>query len=100
EGNATHWGRFTNAGNVQFTPIPGSPLLQVNGGSVYVAANGDRINAIISGTLDLQTGITVGPVNWAGGPRRFANAPGPEGVRAQGFPVRWFVAELNGNIDY
>jgi hypothetical protein len=103
EGTATHWGKFTNAGKVLFTEIKGSPLVKTSGSSVYIAANGDKINAVFTGTLDPKTGVGTGTVNWVGGTGRFAKATGTMALKAQVFPdgsFGSFVAELNGTIDY
>ena len=77
-GNATHLGVFTNTGHVDFTPDASNPtILHPSGGGVFTAANGDKLNfVIISGALDLTTGIGTGDFEFTGGTGRFANATG------------------------
>ena len=74
-GNATHLGMFTNTGKVSFTPDASNPnILHPSGGGVFTAANGDKLNfVIVSGTLDLTTGIGIGDFDFTGGTGRFAN---------------------------
>src|SRR4030095_16469421 len=61
-GNATHLGTFTNTGKVNFTTDASNPnILIPSGGGVFTAANGDKLNfVIVSGALDLTTGIGTG----------------------------------------
>src|SRR5437764_8104849 len=77
-GNATHLGLFTNTGKVSFTPDASNPtILHPTGGGVFTAANGDKLNfIIISGALDLTTGIVTGDFAFTGGTGRFVNATG------------------------
>src|ERR1043166_194136 len=77
-GTATHLGMFTNIGHVDFTPDASNPtILHPSGGGVFTAANGDKLNfVIITGALDLTTGIGTGEFEFTGGTGRFANATG------------------------
>ena len=102
-GNATHLGMFTNTGQVSFTPDASNPtILHPAGGGVFTAANGDRLNfVIISGALDLTTGIGTGDFAFTGGTGRFANATGhTSGVIQQNVVTGAYVLTLVGNIDY
>jgi len=102
-GNATHLGMFTNSGRVDFTPDPSNPnLLHPAGGGVFTAANGDKLNfVIISGALDLTTGIGTGDFAFTGGTGRFANATGrTSGVIQQNVVTGAYELTLVGNIDY
>ena len=102
-GNATHLGRFTNTGHVNFTPDASNPtILHPTGGGVFTAANGDKLNfVIISGALDLTTGIGTGDFAFTGGTGRFANATGhTSGVIEQNVVTGAYVLTLVGNIDY
>jgi hypothetical protein len=102
-GNATHLGRFTNTGHVDFTPDASNPtILHPSGGGVFTAANGDRLNfVIVSGALDLTTGIGTGDFDFTGGTGRFVNATGRTyGVIQQNVVTGAYELTLVGNIDY
>jgi len=102
-GNATHLGKFTNTGKVSFTPDASNPnILHPSGGGVFTAANGDKLNfVIISGALDLTTGIGTGDFEFTGGTGRFANATGrTSGVIQQNVITGAYELTLVGNIDY
>jgi len=102
-GNATHLGMFTNTGQVSFTPDASNPtILHPAGGGVFTAANGDKLNfVIISGALNLTTGIGTGDFAFTGGTGRFANATGhTSGVIQQNVVTGAYVLTLVGNIDY
>src|ERR1051326_893802 len=102
-GNATHLGMFTNTGHVDFTPDSSNPnILHPAGGGVFTAANGDKLNfVIITGALDLTTGIGTGEFEFTGGTGRFANATGhTSGVIQQNVVTGAYELTLVGNIDY
>jgi len=102
-GNATHLGTFTNTGHVDFTPDASNPtILHPSGGGVFTAADGDKLNfVIISGALDLTTGIGTGDFAFTGGTGRFANATGhTSGVIQQNVLTGAYELTLVGNIDY
>ena len=102
-GNATHLGMFTNTGRVMFTPDASNPnIVHPDGGGVFTAANGDKLNFIIvSGALDLTTGIGTGDFEFTGGTGRFANATGrTSGVVQQNVVTGAYELTLVGNIDY
>ena len=102
-GNATHLGRFTNTGHVDFTPDASNPtILHPAGGGVFTAANGDKLNfVIVSGALDLTTGIGTGDFAFTGGTGRFANATGhTSGVIQQNVITGAYELTLVGTIDY
>ena len=102
-GNATHLGMFTNTGHVDFTPDASNPtILHPSGGGVFTAANGDKLNfVIVSGALDLTTGIGTGDFDFTGGTGRFTNATGrTSGVIQQNVVTGAYELTLVGNIDY
>ena len=102
-GNATHLGLFTNTGKVSFTPDATNPtILHPSGGGVFTAANGDKLNfVIVTGALDLTTGIGTGDFDFTGGTGRFANATGrTSGVIQQNVVTGAYELTLVGNIDY
>jgi hypothetical protein len=102
-GNATHLGMFTNTGKVMFVPDASNPnIVHPNGGGVFTAADGDKLNfVIISGALDLTTGIGTGDFEFTGGTGRFASATGrTSGVVQQNVITGAYELTLVGNIDY
>ena len=102
-GNATHLGMFTNTGKVDFMPDASNPnIIHPSGGGVFTAANGDKLNfVIITGALDLTTGIGTGDFEFTGGTGRFANATGhTSGVIQQNVITGAYELTLVGNIDY
>ena len=102
-GNATHLGMFTNTGHVDFTPDTSNPtILHPSGGGTFTAANGDKLNfVIVSGALDLTTGIGTGDFAFTGGTGRFANATGhTSGVIQQNVVTGAYELTLVGSIDY
>jgi hypothetical protein len=102
-GNATHLGLFTNTGRVSFTPDPTNPtILHPSGGGVFTAADGDKLNfVIVTGDLDLTTGIGTGEFDFTGGTGRFVNATGrTSGVIQQNVITGAYELTLVGNIDY
>ena len=102
-GNATHLGTFTNTGKVTFTPDASNPTsLHPSGEGVFTAANGDKLNFIITGgALDVTTGIGTGDFEFTGGTGRFANATGhTSAVVEQNFVTGAYEITLVGNIDY
>jgi hypothetical protein len=102
-GNATHLGVFTNTGHVSFTPDASNPnILHPSGGGVFTAANGDKLNfVIVSGALDVTTGIGTGDFAFTGGTGRFANATGhTTGVIQQNVVTGAYELTMVGNIDY
>ena len=102
-GNATHLGMFTNTGKVMFIPDASNPnIVHPSGGGVFTAANGDKLNfVIVSGALDLTTGIGIGDFEFTGGTGRFANATGrTSGVVQQNVVTGAYVLTLVGKIDY
>jgi hypothetical protein len=102
-GNATHLGMFTNAGKVVFHPDASNPNLAHPSGAVtFVAANGDKLEAVIEGgTVDLTTGFGDGDFRFIGGTGRFANATGIiHGVVEQNFVTGAYQITIVGNINY
>ncbi len=102
-GSATHLGLFTNTGKVKFTPdASNANILHPRGEGVFTAANGDKLNFIITGgALDVTTGIGTGDFEFTGGTGRFANATGlTTAVVEQNFVTGAYEITLVGNIDY
>jgi hypothetical protein len=101
-GQATHLGRWTNQGTIQFTPIPGTPLLTATGEVTFTAANGDTLTADIEGILDVSAVPFVGNATfyWTGGTGRFENASGRADFVALNDPDGSFTFTCEGSIDY
>ena len=102
---ATHLGLCTTVGRVIYTPAndPDHPGRMLSSGSgIITAANGDRLNfVVITGALDLTTGIGTGDFAFTGGTGRFANATGhTSGVIEQNVVTGAYELTLVGNIDY
>jgi polyvinyl alcohol dehydrogenase (cytochrome) len=99
-GVATHLGAFTHTGTLTFTPTADPNVLVIGGSSVYIAANGARLYASLTGTLNLATGVGIGTDTWTGGTGRFAHAHGTASLTAQMLPDGSFVFTLTGDITY
>ncbi|MCI0458748.1 MAG: PQQ-binding-like beta-propeller repeat protein [Gemmataceae bacterium] len=99
-GNATHLGAFTHYGTILLTPTADPNIFLISGRTTYEAANGDQLYAILSGTLNLATGVATGTDIWDGGTGRFANASGTVDLTAQLLEGGAFTFDLVGNISY
>ncbi|MGE0884322.1 MAG: hypothetical protein AB7P14_12320 [Blastocatellales bacterium] len=75
-GVATHLGRLTVHRTFTLTPTTAGTDLEVNGQATLTAANGDRLESSIKGTLNPQTGHAVLIYEWNGGTGRFQNSTG------------------------
>jgi hypothetical protein len=85
-GTATHLGQWTVVGTVQFTPDPNNPgRLLSSATTTFTAANGDKLQITLHGSLDPAAGVDMGPIQFVGGTGRFAAASG----------AGEFVVELN-----
>ncbi|MCI0458747.1 MAG: PQQ-binding-like beta-propeller repeat protein [Gemmataceae bacterium] len=99
-GNATHLGAFTHYGTILLTPTTDPNIFLISGRTTYEADNGDKLYAILSGTLNLATGVATGFDIWDGGTGRFANARGTVQLTAQLLEGGAFTFELVGNLSY
>jgi hypothetical protein len=76
-GTATHLGLWTAVGTVQFTADPNNPgRLLSSGTATITAANGDKLQFVVNGSLDLATGADTGPLRFVGGTGRFDEVSG------------------------
>ena len=98
-GRATHLGRWTNEGTIQFTPAGGNTLAAV-GEVTFTAANGDTVHMTIDGVLDLGTGMATATFTVDGGTGRFAGAEGEADSIILQNPDGSFSFSLDGVIDY
>lgn len=99
-GEATHLGRYAEAGSARFSPTADPSVLRIDARSVYTAANGDQLHATISGRLDLQTGAITATVIYAGGTGRFDDAGGSATLSGQMLPDGTITVAVVGTIDY
>jgi hypothetical protein len=99
-GNATHLGRYTEVGNVTFTPTGTPGVLAVNGWAHYTAANGDVLYAVITGTVDMTTGAINGTATYSGGTGHFVNASGGSTLTGQMLGGGALTITAVGTISY
>jgi len=100
EGNATHLGRYDEVGRVQLSPTPDPTVFLVDAWATYTAADGDELHAVMTGTLDGDTGAITATVTYVGGTGRFASATGTATLAAQLFPDGSIEVTVEGTIDY
>ena len=99
-GLATHLGLYTEEGNATLSDsgIPG--VLLVTGWTKYYASNGDRLDADVSGTLNLLTGVVQATITYGGGTGRFDDATGQSSLTGQMAPDGTISVKVAGVIDY
>jgi outer membrane protein assembly factor BamB len=100
EGAATHPGAFTHHGTLLLAPTDDPEIFAISDTTVYLAANGDRLSADLTGTLNVRTGFTRGTDARVGGPGRFADVRGTADVTAQLLPDGTFTFSVTGEIDF
>jgi hypothetical protein len=100
QGQATHLGRYSEAGTVVFSPTDNPAVLHVDGAIVYTAANGDELHAIVSGELNGQTGVVEATVTYVGGTGRFTSASGSSDLSGQLLAGGALSVEVEGAISY
>jgi hypothetical protein len=99
-GIATHMVLFTHTGGVILTPTDDPAVFRMSGRTEYVAANGDKLFAILDGTLNVETGVASGTDTWDGGTGRFADARGVVDLSGQIDPDGSFTFTLKGRISF
>lgn len=99
-GNATHLGRYQEAGTVAFHPTGTPGVLHVHGTIVYTAANGSELHAVVAGELNGLTGEVLATVTYVGGTGRFADATGVAALSGTAFPDGSLAVTVKGTIDY
>ncbi len=100
-GLATHLGLYTEEGSATLTDsgIPG--MLLVTGWTKYYASNGDRLDADVSGTLNLLTGAVQATITYRStGTGRFDDATGQSLLSGQMAPDGTISVKVAGVIDY
>ncbi|MFO0848292.1 MAG: hypothetical protein U0871_07020 [Gemmataceae bacterium] len=99
-GHATHLGRYTEVGSAQFSPTADPTVLAIDAWSVYTAANGDQLYAVITGELNGLTGAITATVTYVGGTGRFDDAGGSAALKGQILPDGTIAVAVSGTIDY
>jgi hypothetical protein len=99
-GEATHLGRYAEAGCARFSPTADPAVLLVDAWTTLTAANGDRLCETITGRLDLRTGAITATVTYVGGTGRFADAGGSAALSGQMLPDGTIAVSVEGTIDY
>jgi hypothetical protein len=99
-GNATHLGRYTEVGNVAFTPTSTPGVLAVTGWAHYTAANGHQLFALIAGTVDMTTGAITATATYVGGTGNFTNASGSSALAGQMLGGGALAITADGSIGY
>jgi hypothetical protein len=99
-GKATHLGRYTEVGRAQFAPTADPTYLRIDAWSIYTAANGDQLDATITGRLDVLTGAITATVTYVGGTGRFDDANGSATLSGQMLPDGTITVSVEGTIDY
>jgi hypothetical protein len=98
-GTATHLGRFDLHRTATLKPTMEGEL-EVDGQATLTAANGDRLESSIKGTLNPQTGKAVLIYEWKGGTGRFQNASGTTVWLVQVNPDQTYDVVADGIINY
>ncbi|MEQ9548883.1 MAG: hypothetical protein RIM23_04605 [Coleofasciculus sp. G3-WIS-01] len=102
-GTATHLGKWTQTGNLIFTPDQSNPdIILASGDTKFIGANGDELQAEIKDSvLDTTTGIATGTFLFVGGTRRFDQAQGSADFTVtQELNSGTFDVVAQGRIDY
>jgi hypothetical protein len=99
-GIATHLGRYSEEGSVQFSPTADPTVLRLDAQSTYTAANGDQLYAVFAGHLDGLTGTITATVTYVGGTGRFTDASGMATLSGQLLPGGSIEVAVKGTIDY
>ena len=100
-GTATHLGLWTTTGTVHYGPPDADGLLPSSGEATITAANGDTINAVVQGKLNLGAGTDSGTFTFVGGTGRFAAASGSSNFVVTVNPVTGgFELTIVGTINY
>jgi hypothetical protein len=100
-GNATHLGKFTEAGGITgIQPGSGPGIFLVTASSTFTAANGDELKELILGELNFVTGVGTATVIYVGGKGRFEDATGSATLHLQLGPGGAFTFQGEGGIDF
>ena len=99
-GTATHLGQWTVTGNPKYT-LDSNGVLRSSGDATITAANGDKLQIQIDGTLDPVAGVDQGVFHIVGGTGRFEGASGDANFVVTLNPVSGgFELTVVGKINY
>ena len=99
-GNATHLGRYDEAGTIQLFPTADPAVFDAVATVTYTAANGDQLHAVFTGTLNGATGVITATGTYVGGTGRFAGATGTANLSGQLLPGGALEVAVLGTVDY
>jgi hypothetical protein len=99
-GEATHLGRYAEAGSAQFSPTADPTVLRIDAWVVLTASDGDQLYETITGELDLLTGAITATVTYVGGTGRFEDADGSATLSGQMLPDGTISVSAEGTIDF
>ena len=100
-GTATHLGLWTTTGTVNYGDPGPDGLLPSSGQASIITANGDKLEVVVQGKLNLATGTDSGTFTFVGGTGRFAAASGSADFVVTLDPVTGgFVLTIVGRINY
>src|SRR5262245_9653945 len=100
EGNATHLGHYSEAGNVTSVVPVSAGVLAVTVDITYTTDEGYELHATAAGTLNFNTRTISGNVTYNGGTGRFSDATGSAIITGQILQDGSFAVRVNGNIDF
>ena len=99
-GYATHLGQYTEVGVITFGDFTGPTTMAITAWSTYTAANGDQLDALFSGELNVESGVITATVTYVGGSGRFDGASGSATLTGQLLPGGTIAVSVVGIIDY
>jgi hypothetical protein len=100
-GTATHLGLWTTTATVNYGPPNEDGLIPSSGEATIIAANGDTLEAVVQGTLNLGAGTDTGIFTFVGGTGRFAGASGSADFVVTVNPITGgFELTMVGRINY
>src|SRR5262245_56856963 len=101
-GTATHLGGWILVGTVEFTADPSNPGHFLSSATpTLIAANGDKLQVSLHGSLDPAAGLDGGPIQFVGGTGRFSGASGSGNFAVEINPATGaFKLTMVGNINY
>jgi hypothetical protein len=99
-GQATHLGRYTEAGTVAIVPTVDPAILSVTGAIVYTAADGDELHATVVGEIHAPTGAVTATLTYVGGSGRFAAASGSSDLAGQMLGGGAIAVDVRGSVEY
>ena len=100
-GTATHLGLWTTTGTVNYGPPGEDGLIPSSGAATITAANGDKLEVVVQGKLNLGAGTDSGVFTFVGGTGRFAGVSGSADFVVTVNPLTGgFELTMVGRINY